>query len=298
VPLNDLNPEVPQAVSDVLLKGVALRQNERYSTAAEMQRALRRAYNRGESDVPSTKSEQPAAVRHETPSAATSPPVLATAPNFDATIKVSDVVSSPAARQADVKTEVLTQADLGVVESVKTDSSAAANRQSEAPLSSAEKGHSNGKPAVQPPVDSVLTKASAKTTPAKTKSKSGLVAAGLFGLLVVGALAAGGGWYAYQNYYSGKAPRPEPTISSQTPEPIRVADPVANVDVPPTSTAANTAPETNVATADQETSAAPGSVSKPSSVPGKPGATKPGKTSSPKAADKPKPKDDRTVILQ
>jgi serine/threonine protein kinase len=294
VPLSEANPEVPKAVSDVIMKGIALRQNERYTTAGEMQRALRRAYNRGEAD----------AVQEDTKSSkgnvsSSSPPVLATAPNFDATIKVDDIASTPVARQADVKTEVLSPSDLGAVETAKPGNSQAPNRASQPSQPGPEKGNTNGKAGSKPPVDSVLTKASSRPSAAKPKSKAGLMVGGLLGLVVVGALAAGGGWYVYRNYSPGRTPQPEPTLSAQTPEPIRSAEPVANVQVPPAVADTNSAPESNVASATSDPTQPAGSISsKPSTVSTKPGAKAPAKPGAPKPADKPKAKDDRTVILQ
>jgi serine/threonine protein kinase len=43
-PLNEVNPEVPKAISDVIIKGMSLSAEQRYQTAREMQKALRDAY--------------------------------------------------------------------------------------------------------------------------------------------------------------------------------------------------------------------------------------------------------------
>jgi serine/threonine protein kinase len=45
VPLHIANPQVTQSVSAVFMKALSVRQDERYATAAEMQRELRRAFN-------------------------------------------------------------------------------------------------------------------------------------------------------------------------------------------------------------------------------------------------------------
>lgn len=44
-PLNEINPEVPKAISDVIVKGMSLSADQRYDTAREMQKALREAYS-------------------------------------------------------------------------------------------------------------------------------------------------------------------------------------------------------------------------------------------------------------
>ena len=44
-PLNELNPEVPKAISDVIIKAMALSADQRYASARDMQKALRDAYS-------------------------------------------------------------------------------------------------------------------------------------------------------------------------------------------------------------------------------------------------------------
>ena len=44
-PLNATNPEVPQKVSEVVLRGMEISQDKRYSNAREMQKALRKAFS-------------------------------------------------------------------------------------------------------------------------------------------------------------------------------------------------------------------------------------------------------------
>lgn len=43
--LTELNPEITQAISDVIYKGMQISQDKRFATARDMQKALRRAYN-------------------------------------------------------------------------------------------------------------------------------------------------------------------------------------------------------------------------------------------------------------
>ena len=49
-PLNEINPAVSPAISEVILKGAELRQDQRFSSAAEMQKALRRAFKQGKEE--------------------------------------------------------------------------------------------------------------------------------------------------------------------------------------------------------------------------------------------------------
>src|SRR5258706_5466465 len=51
IPIDEINPEVSPAISEVILKGMALRQDDRYLTAADMQRDLRRYFNQEKSDL-------------------------------------------------------------------------------------------------------------------------------------------------------------------------------------------------------------------------------------------------------
>lgn len=50
-PISDLNPEVSRAVSDVIIKGMTISQEQRYKTAREMQKALRDAYAQMQADM-------------------------------------------------------------------------------------------------------------------------------------------------------------------------------------------------------------------------------------------------------
>ncbi len=50
-PINELNPEVSKAVSDVILSGMSISQEKRYKTAREMQKVLREAYAQMQSDM-------------------------------------------------------------------------------------------------------------------------------------------------------------------------------------------------------------------------------------------------------
>ncbi len=52
-PLNEINPEVSEAVSEVIIRGMGISQDRRFSTARDMQKALRDAYSRTKNDVPS-----------------------------------------------------------------------------------------------------------------------------------------------------------------------------------------------------------------------------------------------------
>ena len=301
-PVGELNPEVPAAVSDVILKGIALRQNERYSTAAEMQRALRRAYNRGEA-APSAQKPEAAPAKVEAAPAAELPSTpAATEPKFDATFRVEQAVSNPSRLQADVKTEVLRPTDLAGISGLTTDQNSQPRTDTGSSAKQSVAGAAAAAGAASPAadVDSVLTRVSPsptqKSRPA-SKSRTGLILTGVIGLLALTAIAAGGGWYAYKTYYAAGVPKPAPTVASDPTPSVPTPEPVATVTS--ASVPSDTSPPANVDASNVETPATPGTIaSKPGAQPPRPGAPRSGKTPAPKAADKPKPKDDRTVILQ
>jgi len=140
-PINELNPEVSKAVSDVIIKGMTISQEQRYKTAREMQKALRDAYaqlqtdmsantvafnNQGQSEI--TQLQQETAQISNVPPISQTPPQSATRPNsfdsgatganvpssnsgkiepnFDQTIRYDSEVPPPLPKQADIKTEV------------------------------------------------------------------------------------------------------------------------------------------------------------------------------------------------
>ena len=55
VPVSEINPEVSQSISDIISKGMEVSQDKRFSSAREMQKALRDAYSKVKSDT-STKT--------------------------------------------------------------------------------------------------------------------------------------------------------------------------------------------------------------------------------------------------
>lgn len=144
-PISDLNVEVSKAVSDVIIKGMAISQEQRYKTAREMQKALRDAYAQMQTDMSANtvafdapppadlpQSPQKTAELSNTPLISQMPvqtqsqptafdsgatnggarvsqtPDIAgkTEPNFDATVRYDSEVPEPTQKQSDIKTEV------------------------------------------------------------------------------------------------------------------------------------------------------------------------------------------------
>jgi serine/threonine protein kinase len=144
-PISDLNPEVSRAVSDVIIKGMTISQEQRYKTAREMQKALRDAYAQMQTDRSANtlvfnesspadlpQSPQKTAELSGVPLASQASGELPTRltdsdsgaagaktnifqppkpdnqiePNFDATMRYDSEVPEPSTKQSDVKTAV------------------------------------------------------------------------------------------------------------------------------------------------------------------------------------------------
>jgi serine/threonine protein kinase len=123
-PVTKYNAEVPETISQIVLKGMSIRQDERWQSAREMQAALRAAYNEHKQimsastlafDVPRKQAEvsgtprdvvsaaPPAAHSNTAPSARKESPATA---DFDATIR--DVpLSEFAVKPSEAKTETI-----------------------------------------------------------------------------------------------------------------------------------------------------------------------------------------------
>ncbi len=122
-PINELNSEVPQDISDVILRGMEVSQEKRFETAREMQKALRRAYSDMQNAMsaktvvisggiqPTDLSDSSATTGNSEPfGTAPAEPADALEPDFGATL-VLDQYPQPAAiddvpQQAGIKTEV------------------------------------------------------------------------------------------------------------------------------------------------------------------------------------------------
>lgn len=145
-PISEINPEVTKAVSDVILKGMSISQEPRYRNAREMQKALRDAYARLQSEateqtvafkledieesstaktvtefnsVPPIRRQVPAtdlqsqisANKFNQKSASEAEKVSTPLPtnheqNFDATLKYGSDAEQSSQKQSDIKTDV------------------------------------------------------------------------------------------------------------------------------------------------------------------------------------------------
>jgi serine/threonine protein kinase len=145
-PISELNVEVSKAVSDVIVKGMAISQDQRYKTAREMQKALRDAYAQLQSDMSANTVAFTKQSEAETPQSQLQTAVFPdssnsgklpsenltsprnqhsssnlsnssfnsskptnntkTEPDFDATIRYDEELEMPPAKQSAIETEI------------------------------------------------------------------------------------------------------------------------------------------------------------------------------------------------
>lgn len=297
IPLNELNPEITVAISEVILKGVALRQDERFATAVEMQKALRRAFNQGKagSAIETAQlpgSALPAGLSRLDPV----PSEMATrardamdGPGPDATMRMDNPRGTAVVNEYD-STEAFSlsgiEAQIAEIEpQPQVEMAAAATASAQVTAQP---------PPLPPPPDvSPRPQSASQPTGKKSSSKTGWILGGLAGLLLVGAVAAGGGWYAYTNYYLSVSPEPAPTPSpAVSASPTPDAPILVDVSLGENSNVSQPPPDANVA--ENPASTVPAARPTPQVTV----KTAPGRQPQPKAAPKAKRRDDRTVIEQ
>ncbi|MEO6655264.1 MAG: protein kinase [Pyrinomonadaceae bacterium] len=292
--LDVVNPDILPTISEVILKGLAVRQDERFANAAEMQKALRRAFNHGKPDF------DPKTVKMESE---TPPPVVVTtAPQSEASEMATKMSSDTgglgldATLQMDELPEEVKQstntailaADDPVELETKLASKTEASTIEAMPIAAAASAGAGASAAAPLSAQDVIR------TPPKKTSKAGMIIGGLLGLLILAAIAAGGGWYAYTKYkVSNVTPSPTP---APTASPAVLADIDSNSNTVQTSDA-NTADDNSNQTAG--ISPSPGTETRPTpQVVTKNTPAKSAQAPAAKATPKPKQRDDRTVILQ
>lgn len=281
-PINSINPEVTKEISDVILKGLYVRQDQRFATAGEMQKALRRAFNNAKnttmSDAPtiidakrdeSVTAILPAAVVNE--EIQTVARIPESSPPAEATAKIDVPVAETEQKQSGIETAIY-------------------------PTPPAQTAAAAAAPS-SPPATPYQQQGSGGFAPPKKKSKIALVIGGLFALMLLGGLAVGGGWYWYTNYYAVKpqaTPSPAPSVRpSAEPSPSTTQLVETKNDSTPSPT--REPDTTDVTTPRDVTTTNPPDRQTPPATK----ATPPRTTKTPTAKATPKPKgDDRTVILQ
>lgn len=260
-PPHVLNPEVPTAVSDVILKGMEVSQEKRYAHAREMQKALRKAFTQMQEAMAAQTvafnigdvlpAEQPLAsavektelmpsVPLEVSGAEEQQPVSNTGGgdniDLDATLAFDPAENLEHARQAGIKTELFAP---------RTDTNGKAEEPAVLPpppptpeLPEPEEVHNSFVTVAAgaradfaefqtPPSPPVEEKK--PVAPKKSSGKAFAVIGGLLAVLVLVLGAAGAGWYYYTNFYAAAViaeptPSPEPTVAATPiPEPTQEA---------------------------------------------------------------------------
>lgn len=356
IPLSELNPEISPAVSNVILKGLEVSMEKRFSNASDMQKALRTAHSQMQNQMSAETQVFNVSDLHSTvpplrdPTAPVAPSEMATRtptfrpevvnevneqPNMDATLQMNADEVQKISQQADIKTQVLLADEIHAEEPLVEMPANVIPDPPPAPLeatqvmpfaeaappeffttpevnvkqetAAASNAVAAGNALPTPPV--VLPAQQIKESKKKSGSKAFAILGGLAALfiLVIGAMA--GGWYYYTNYYVAGAvtptpsPSPEPTATvTPSPEPTVEANTNGNITVS-SNTAENSDSNANLSNQNSQTvqptpSEAPIGPRTAPVPPVKEVPTKTIKPVTPKATPKPKPKDDRTILLQ
>ena len=294
-----INKEVSESVAKVIVQGMALRPNERFTSAVEMQKELRKAFNLGTAPKGDETAVMPSsmadALKQEITVANT--PVQPATDPLDATVHMGAGPGSEPPRQSDVRTEIFQVHETSP------------NRAPEpepppSPLESPQQVPATpAVPAVAAvaadPYPSQVTQIASVKKP--KSSKAGLIFGVAIGLLLLAVVAAGAGLFMYKTYYSAPvaeaSPTPEytpvstpaeviasddPVLSQEEPTPAVIEPPIK--EEPETRTATTPEPERNVQQPRVTTRTTPAVSSR---------------TPAQRATPKPPPvRDDRTVILQ
>ena len=261
-----LNPEVPAAVSEVILKGMEVSQEKRFGNARDMQKALRRAFtqmqeamaaqtvafNIGDvlpSDEPLSSAVEKTRLMPSEPlesAEANVPSPVAEASNgevdFDATLAFDPVENLENVKQTGLKTAVIAPTPDTNGKANEVEPPVVPFPEAEDDIHNSFETVAAGKGAAfaafQSPaaVPSQEPAAAAKSAvPKKSSGKAMAVIGGLFAVLILVAGVAGAGWYYYNNYYRATAtveptpsPSPAPTVEA-TPVPSPTEE-VAAVD--------------------------------------------------------------------
>lgn len=307
-PLNELNPEITPPISDVILKAVAIRQEERYDTAAEMQKALRRAFNKDKSDVEvKPESEPPVHISAaENPTLHSNPVVIDDAPSevpemetqirldtpvpLDATMRMTPVAVVDV-QPSELKTAVYSVDSISSIKESEIETPLDSENLMAAAATNSSAVAANF--TAQPAAVAAISK--------KTGSKTGLVVGLLISLVVLAGVIGAAGWFLVNrsNPVTGGTPSLVPA-NSATPAstPVIAAETGTNSNANIT---AQVVPETGNSLANSNTNTATSltTTSKPTTPVG--AKTTPPKATQPqgeKSTPKPKAKDERTVIVQ
>lgn len=321
-PLNEINPEVAPAISDVILKAVAIRQDERFGTAVEMQKALRRAFSKEKND-PRASEKPTVSVDSGRPNpppvpvpAAREPsietPEMETQIRIDTPVPLDQTLQLPSSALPDAKQSELKTAVFNVAGPDEDGSDATPDVPSievvidptvhEEPVGVAPVAFQDIAASTSAPTAPEAHRNIAPIPVKAKKSSAGLIVGILIAMLFFGGVGSAAIWFLVV--------RSEPTNSGfPTPAPANAATPAPSPAVlteTNTETNSNTNSSTVAETGDPSNensnvnAAATGTSSTKVTTPV---ATKTSPAKAPanpagKSTPKPKGKDDRTVILQ
>ncbi len=331
----ELNAEVPSMISEVILKGLEVSQEKRFATAAEMQKALRRAYSQtqkamsantvafsvdnqtdgaipafdqADADQPDAgngaDSSSPAAteVLPITPEMLTQSLPLMTEEPFEATVhmdtgELQEVIhkSQDAIHRSEAKTQIFPGDE--IQQAIPEEK---VQNEAETPVPVAEIADAHAEtpktPEIQPVQNDATTAMPAVTPPKAKKSRAGLVVGLLIGLLLLAGVGGAAGWFAYKKYFATAKTTPTPVSNANAqPSPSPTDTPPANANQ--SNNASNSNTETNAKPSASPTPVRPAG-GEPTPQTDRPSTVKPKQTPGAKPTPKPKTKDDRTVIIQ
>jgi serine/threonine protein kinase len=299
VPLHHVNPEIPKEISDVMLKGIEVSQDKRFGSAAEMQKELRRAFKKTQDamaaqTVAFASPSEPTELGDDRAAHTTAAPSemdTMIQPGFGQTAMAETIPNSPPSAEEGVKTAILPAGALTEMPAepvaAKAVPTGAATEIMPTPATV---------PAMTPAAPAKQAAPAAAPRPAAPakRSRAGMLIGALLGVLLLFGIAGGGGWYAYNKYYSKVTPLASPSpIVPVSPSPAPTIETVADSsrDVGNTAEVKDTPeqPDNDTTSPGKQTVGTRNQPARPTTQ-----GQAPAKPTTPKA----KPKDERTVILQ
>lgn len=318
-PLNELNPEVSPSISEVILKAVAIRQDERYGTAIEMQKELRRAFNKGKADPdekPTMAGLPPGQANTAKPT--TRPEVTERAPEtsetpemetqirLDTPVPLDATLQMPFPAKDDAKQSELKTAVFNIEDFQSSDTGSQEPKHdvvAEEAIPEARPIAAAAAAGVSSPTPSALKGTGAQAKVPVKKSKVGLIVGVVVALFLLVGVGGGAVWYLATRSSSGGTATNTAPVPANTSTPAQSTPAIAvetNTDSNANSTVGNPATQSSVNT-DGSNSVIPPvapTEQKPSQpVASKTPNTKPVPAPPAKTTPKPKAKDDRTTIV-
>ncbi|HQZ97738.1 MAG TPA: serine/threonine-protein kinase [Pyrinomonadaceae bacterium] len=324
-PLNELNSEITPAISEVILKAVAIRQDERFGSAVEMQKALRRAFNKDKADLDAKPvmvvsgatppAAEKAAVKpdpeqhttiRDTPEPEMETQIRLDTPTpLDATMQLQFGPEPAEVKQSELKTAVFSAGELSEDQgpsaqeaATKVKTQPVVEPPASAPAAVAASAAAGSGAGQVSRHEVKLPPAKQPQSPAAQKSKAGLIVGVLVALLLLGGGGGGAAWFLMKRSNAGVTVTPAPT-----PAPTPISTPVVAADTNPANNSNSAAFDTSNSNASNgnstvSTTSTPVGTKPTPSLSTKETPVKTTQAPAAKATPKAKAKDDRTTILQ